>query len=197
MQAQPQPQIDQQLLQMMLQQEAIAAQQAAGGMVPQDAMGEMAGVQPQLLATFRQQSLPPVGQSPPLLESLKEWKGVIMVGMGCITALVMTPMIAASLPGSRGTAELNTAVMALSDAAVQAQRPNMVCVGFGCGKFGEAIAQSAPPPAPVAAMAPVVATDPARIEHERVTLIAALRNPNLTATERTNIQARLNTLGGQ
>lgn len=138
-----------QLLQQLLAEEMRKAEASAIQQSQPHSMSAPAGLPPQLVAELQRQMIVPAAptQRPQRQPSngLGEWKWIGVAGMGCVTVLGSVWMIVASLPGARGTAELNTAVMALSDAAMNAQRPNITCIGFGCGKFGEAVAETQQP----------------------------------------------------
>lgn len=102
------------------------------------------GLNPEMVADLQRSVLAPANplQSRQVTQPQQSKQPLIMCGMVCLTALAGVWMIAASLPGARGTAEVNTAVMAMAEAttaiAENQKRPNNICFSLWCGGRGNA-----------------------------------------------------------
>ena len=161
---------------------------------------------------MRSQLVPSQPTQAPAAQQAKQPPYIVLAGMACTTALIMTAIIAASLPGARGTAEINTAVMALADAsqtiAENQKRPNEICISFWCGGSNQRNKDEVPEVQAAATTSPYqegialaqevyapVVDSPMHIE----AAIAKLREAHasaLTNDEKLNIEGQLSYLRG-
>lgn len=158
-------QVDMKMLEQLMLQE-LQAQQAAALAQAQQPQSPVAGqMTPQVIAQIRHQMSLPLATRPrqqvPQRDNRPLWIAAIAGGLSSATILGLAAIVSGSLAGNRGTAELNTAVIALSDTAKavseSATRPNVTCISFNCGGMRQSGQQqdSAPAIAPPAVAQPV------------------------------------------
>ena len=113
-------------------------------------MGPMAN--PELVAELQRSMLAPQHPTLPINSQHAKKSGeppyMALGGMACATAVVITWIVAASLPGARGTAEINTALMTMAESsraiAENQDRPNHTCISLWCGGRPEKAVGSTP-----------------------------------------------------
>jgi hypothetical protein len=136
-------QIDLKVLEQLLQQEMRAAESASLAQAQQQQPAAAnGGFNPQMIAAIQHQmSLPLSYQQAhpqqPQRDNRTLWVAGIAGAFTSLTVLGLAAIVSGSLAGNRGTAELNTAVIALSETAQavseSTKRPNVTCISFNCG----------------------------------------------------------------
>ena len=137
---QPTPEFDDEQLKVLQQLLAQETARTEAALVQGGYQGmSQQGMTPEIVAGLQRSLIAPAHPTRhPQVQEPKRPPYLAMTGMGCATLLAMAWIIGASLPGARGTAEINTSTMALADAtraiAENQQRPNEICIlSLGCG----------------------------------------------------------------
>lgn len=163
MQGTEQPQIDMKLLEQLLAQEMKAAETAALAQAQQGQAALSTGqITPQMIAAIQHEMSLPLATRPrqqtPQRDNRPLWIAAIAGISTSVTVLGLAAIVSGSLAGNRGTAELNTAVIALSETAKSvsetANRPNVTCISFNCGGLQRQVEPQPSAPAVVDAPLP-------------------------------------------